>query len=252
MKKSIKAIFLFITVFALLPFVLSCKEKPDVKIKCFESNSVVITNNNTAVVIDASCSDLEDIQKFLESNNTEFISALIISCYTEDTLNAASSLSVSNDALNIYVPSQSFEGSAYNNFMDACDELSVEPCSVEGSVSFGAAELSVRVYAPLEDMSKSLITRIVCNKASMLFCSFADDERITEFVEYDTNNYDLIKLPVNSDDFDSVETLIDTAKPDIVIADPASKNNTALKRAEVYVSDKALSFKCNGKKISKE
>ena len=251
MKKPFKAFLLCILLLSLILCSVSCTKKTETDIRFYKGDSIVITESKSAVIIDASSSDSNEIIKYLTQKNIELIEAVVISNSDKDIYQGTAEVCSVFDAANIYTSNLQVSGDEYDALMLCCDDLALEPYIVEGSVSFGAGNLSVRIYASAEN-NDSLITRVVCGKASMLFCSDAKDSRIKEFLEYDDNRYDLIKMPSGGESFDSLNDLCESAKPKYAVIGADSKQSDLLKKhkCKVLTVNESLSFTCNGKKIT--
>lgn len=249
----------------MLSGLVSCKEKPEMKMTFFSSENgdcTVITSQGKALVIDCGNGKGTAIAEYLNSENIHVIEALIISDFTDEHFKGASELMTDFDVNKIYVPGYYCEGDDYEAFLESCDRQALEPYKVDGSVAFPVGDTSVRVYAALNsiDVEKGdhcLMTRVVCNKRSFLICGDAGEERLKEFAEYDTNKYDLIKMPSHGGWYDSLNLLLENAKPKYAVISPLEGTDSQKTRerldkegCKVYsVEAESLTLNCNGKKI---
>jgi len=254
MSKNFKAILLCFLVFILLLNLISCKEEPDVHIKFFENDSAALTSLSRAVLINVSINDAKAVTKYLKSEKVELVDALIMGDMSADILEGSSHILKNTDVDKIYTSADIPENEAYDGFLEALDEAAIDPYCVEGSLSFGAGDTSIRVYASVDDPEASLITRIVCNKKAFLFLGGADDKRIFEFMRYDENKYDLIKLSYDGETGSALSELIEKAGPDILICakdSPDQKDIAKKAKCDIYELNKDICFECNGKRIKK-
>lgn len=265
MKRSIRPFILCILALLMLSGLVSCKDKPEMKMTFFSSASgdcTVITSQGKALVIDCGNGNGTEIAEYLNSENIRVIEALVISDFTDEHFNGASALMAGFDVNKIYVPGYYCEGEKYEAFMESCDRQALDPYKVDGSVAFPVGDASVRIYAALNsiDVEKGdhcLMTRIVCNKRSFLICGDAGEERLKEFAEYDSNKYDLIKMPSHGGWYDSLNLLLENAKPSYAVIVPLegieserTKELLDKEGCKLYnVESKSLTLNCNGKKI---
>lgn len=261
MRKPIKAIALLIISLMLLSAFTSCGGEYELEITVFDDKNgkaSVLRSRGKTLVLDCGNDSGTEVTEKLITENVGMVDVLIISSFAPEFFEGAARIIENFEVKSIYIPDYTPKAEAYESFMSLCDEQAIEPYIVEGSISFGIGDASVRVYAPVssdsgEESELCLMTRVVCDDASFLFTSNAGETRISEFMQYDKNEYDLISISADSDCAASVKELITESAPDHAIISTQLTDTVKLLKdndCEIYYPEKGtLQISCDGDDI---
>ena len=158
----------------------------------FYDNTVIFESEEYVLVVGTG-----DIDKL--KLDVPAVSTVVVQDYTDGSISGFSKLITEYEVETVYIPDYTDTTDGYNEFIALCDSLDAFVVRVEGSMSFGVGAASVSVVAGMNEgytdtADYSLMTKITMGKNKILLCGSARSERISEFLQYETQPYTYINL----------------------------------------------------------
>lgn len=181
-----------------------------------KADAILISKNNKYIMIDTGDESLSDeILEYFEKNNITRLEYLIITHFDKDHVGSASSI-VDNIEIGEVLQSNSPKDSEYYaNYLTSLSNKSITPITVNGNYELSFEDLKILVNGPEttyeknESNNSSLIVSITYNESSFLFMGDSENDRISDYISSNTNNYDFIKIPYHGNYLKKLDNLLD-------------------------------------------
>ena len=181
-----------------------------------KADAILISKNNKYIMIDTGEESLSDeILEYFDKNNITKLEYLIITHFDKDHVGSASSI-IDNIEIGEVLQSNSPKDSEYYaNYLTSLSNKSITPITVNGNYELSFEDLKILVNGPEttyeknESNNSSLIVSITYNESSFLFMGDSENDRISDYISSNTNNYDFIKIPYHGNYLKKLDNLLD-------------------------------------------
>ena len=223
-KDYILLIVLFTLLMIVLLFITSMDSNYDLNIYAFnagKADSFIISKDDKVVIIDTGEKKLYDkIDKYLKNKNVAKIDYLIISHFDKDHVGSASKIIDNYEIGTVYQSNYPKDTDPYNNYQSSLISKGIEPVTVREKISFSVDDMDFEIIPPEKEVynkdpsnNSSLIVSIKYKNTSYLFTGDIENDRIEEFVNYNTSTYDFLKVPYHGHYQTKFSSLVENVKP---------------------------------------
>ena len=268
LKKESIIIILIVLIITFLFFVYANKKTSndyDFKIYFFnagKADAILLSKNNKYIMIDTGEESLrDDILTYFKSNNITRLEYLIITHFDKDHIGSASSI-IDNIEIGEILQSNSPKDSIfYTNYLNSLSNKSITPITVSGNYGLSLDDIEIIVNGPetkYETNNSSLIVSMTYKDNKFLFMGDAENARIKDYLNNNTESYDFIKIPYHGNYLKKLDDLLDIVKPSYGVITCSTTEGCEDKTLEVlynhnikYYMTKngSLSVLSNGKNI---
>ena len=189
-----------------------------------KADAIVLSKNNHYLMIDTGEQSLSgEIIQYFKNQHIQKLDYLILTHFDKDHIgNAARILKEVEvgEVLQSNVPKKS---DSYDKYLSALYKKNVLATTVSKNyqISFEGVEITVngpeKVYDKNESNNSSLIVSIKDNQNSFLFMGDAENARIKDFLEENTNTYQFLKIPYHGHSLKQMDTLLEKIQPTIAV-----------------------------------
>lgn len=189
-------------------------------LKIGKADCIVINTGSKIVMIDTGEEEnLDTINSYMSSKNYSQIDMLILTHYDKDHIGGASEI-ISNYNVTTVIESKfddsTMEYISYHNVLYN-KKLTPIKLNVNYTFTYDSCEFEINIpkknkYETKQDNNSSLIISMKCGENRFLFCGDAMEERLAEFIEYNQNNYDFVKLPYHGNYLENYREFLNSVK----------------------------------------
>ena len=242
MKIITKQILLFVAIF-LFVFLCSCQSPNEEKIfpatidvlKIGKADCIIINTGSKIVMIDTGEEEnVADINDYMSNKGYNKIDTLILTHYDKDHIGGASEIISKYNVTNVIESKFDDSTIEYINYHNAIYSLNETPTKLTESYQFtyDSCEFEIDIpknnkYEKKQDNNISLIVSMKCGENRFLFCGDAMEERLNEFIEYNQNSYDLVKLPYHGNYLENYKAFLDSVKAKYGVITNSKKNSAS-------------------------
>ncbi len=215
-------------------------ESGDFCVSCFDvgkGDAFLITSKDFDLLIDCGYKDnADDILNGLREKADGDLDLLIISHFDKDHVGGASKIIKNYPVLRVITTYKTNSGKRTEKFFEALSKKGLVNEVPSSDINIDAGDMDILIIPPekddypdSDDNNSSLIVKVESPKGSMLFTGDAEDFRLSEVLDREDLNCDVLKLPAHGRDFESVDELIDATTPEMAVItssseEPASEN----------------------------
>lgn len=190
-----------------------------------KADAFLLTTEHSAVLIDAGEKGFgKTILTELETRGIKRLDYMIITHFDQDHVGGAAKV-INNFPVEIVLQSNSPKDSEeYEKFVKALSSASIEPITVREAMEFTLDGVSFYVDPPkktnyLNDDSNnsSLIVTVKTGYGSILFLGDAQTERLDEFLSWNTETYDVIKIPHHGKEESLISDVLSEVQPQFAV-----------------------------------
>ena len=190
-----------------------------------KADAFLITTANSTVLIDAGEKGFgREILSYLEEIGVEKLDYMIISHFDQDHVGGCARILNNFQVDHVLQNNRSKDSEEYEKYIKALKNAGLEPVTVQESMEFVLDGVSWTVdpprrnhYSDDDSNNASLIVKITNGENNLLFMGDAKTERIKEFLDWNQENYDLIKIPHHGKEESLIGDLLDNVKPKYAI-----------------------------------
>ncbi len=189
-----------------------------------KSDCILVQDQDFVMVIDtAEQDDFPILQYYLSSYGIETIDVLLITHYDKDHVGGAGDLVDQYDVRSVIVPDFPRESNHVTRFQEALERKNIQAQLLtqnmklqlpSGSALFQPTFLD---FPEGEDNNSSILLSLYLEDSSFLFMGDAEAERIAEFLQYNTEQYDFIKMPHHGRYNKMTEALVQEVQPQYAV-----------------------------------
>lgn len=206
-----------------------------------KADCIIIQDSGSVVMIDtAEEENYSDIDAFLENEGIKEIDYLIITHYDKDHIGGASQLIENYSIKNIIQPNYDKDSKSVEAYESSLEIANIDPMLLKENITFSLPDYELTLLPSetiyKDDNNNSIISTITYEEKHLLFMGDAKEERITEFLEYNTDTYDLIKMPHHGNYNDLTEALIKETAPSQAVITCSNKNPANQETLEILSS----------------
>mgnify|MGYP002620494496 CR=1 FL=1 len=189
-----------------------------------KADAILISNNDHYIMIDTGKEELSDeILTYFRTNNITKLDYLIITHFDKDHVGSASTVIDNIEIGNVLQSNVPKESEYYNNYITSLANKNITPITVSGDYEISIDDMNIVVNGPTEIFEKdesnnsSLITSVIYKNNSFLFTGDAENERIKDYLENHTSEYDFIKIPYHGNYLKQLSKLLETVNPNYAV-----------------------------------
>lgn len=189
-----------------------------------KSDCILVQDKDFVMMIDtAEQDDFPILQYYLDSYGIETIDLLLITHYDKDHVGGAGDLIDNYEVRSVIVPDFLRESNHVTRFQEAMDREKLQPMVLtedhtmdlpSGSAVFQATAIN---FPEGEDNNSSIILSLYLEDSSLLFMGDAEAERIAEFLQYNSEEYDFVKMPHHGKYNKMTEALLQQIQPQYAV-----------------------------------
>lgn len=253
MKNIIKQLFIIISILTLI-LLCSCTDTPttdtdtDIPVnkepitpatievlKVGKADCIIINTGSKLVMIDTGEEEnVSTVNTYMRLNGYNKIDTLILTHYDKDHIGGAANV-ISRYTVDNVIETK-FEDSTleYINYHNAMYDKNLTPLKLTENYKFtyDSCEFEITIpqknkYSSKQDNNTSLIISMKCGDNTFLFAGDAMEERLNEFIAYNTTTYDLVKLPYHGNYLDNYQAFLENTRPKYAVSTDSKKNPTA-------------------------
>ncbi|MBR3474142.1 MAG: MBL fold metallo-hydrolase [Oscillospiraceae bacterium] len=234
---------------------------------CGKADAMLLTTEHGAVLLDAGNKGFgKEILAYCRDKGIYSLDYLILSHFDKDHIGGAPRVLQGLPVRQLLQPDGPGEGSAWENYAAALQELGVEPVTVREDLSFTLDGVRFTVnppkasnYADSAANNVSLIVSVECGDCRLLFTGDAENLRLEEWTAAHRERCDFIKMPHHGAWHRALEPLLTQAQPSYALitcsdAEPEeAKTLRKLEKLDVQVFLTRLGpvlLDCDGRSIS--
>ena len=227
-------------------------EAVDMEIYCFQAgkaDAFLISTDNSTLLIDCGEKGFgKTILEYMDEKGIEDIDYLIVTHFDKDHVGGAAKVINNVEIGTVLQSDYPKDSEEYEKYLTALETAGLESVTVSETMVFELDGLTIVVdgpdatdYKKDDSNNSSLIVSIYDGDRALLFAGDAQTERIEEFLDDNTQTYDLIKIPHHGQDEPLMEDLLEEVSPSYAIItsseeEPESERTMdALSREEVEV-----------------
>lgn len=204
-----------------------------------KADSCIIYNDDFAVLIDTGEKELgEEILTYLNNNGIKKINYLIITHFDKDHVGSASIVLDGIQVDNVIQSNYPKESKVYDKYLKALSNNNIMPNTLRDDLDFNYGDVYFHINAPKEEIysnnesnNSSLIVSIKYKNNSFLFMGDAENLRIQEYIDDNTESYDFLKVPYHGHYQITLAKLFSIVKPKYAVitsSDEELEDNTTL------------------------
>ncbi len=193
--------------------------------KAGKADAILLTTGNGAVLIDAGEKGFgKTILSYLADMGVERLSYLIVTHFDKDHVGGAAKVLKEIPVGTVLQSNCPKDSEEYENYVNALSAAGIEPVTVRERYEFTLGGVSYSVDPPRrteydEDSSNnsSLIVSVTNGENRFLFTGDAQTERLKEFLDTNTTNFDVLKIPHHGKDEPLLDDLLASTQPTYAI-----------------------------------
>ena len=201
-------------------------------LKIGKADCIIINTGSKIVMIDTGEEENKyEINAYMSSKGYSKIDALILTHYDKDHIGGASEIITKYNVTNVIESKFDDSTMEYIDYHNAIYSLNATPRKLTEAYTFtyDSCEFEIDIpkrnkYEAKQDNNTSLIVSMKCGENRFLFCGDAMEERLNEFIEYNQNSYDLVKLPYHGNYLENYKEFLDSAKTKYGVITNSKKN----------------------------
>lgn len=195
-----------------------------------KADACIISDSEHNVMIDTGEFTLADelIGYFNEKGITK-LDYLIITHFDKDHVGSASEIINNIDVENVLQSNVPKESEYYDNYLEALKNKKLKAVTVSETLSFDLGEMQFTVDAPAcvyeknESNNSSLITSLIYDNSGFIFMGDAQKERLTDFIDGNTSEYDFVKMPYHGNYQKRLTDLLENIRPKYAVITSSDK-----------------------------
>ena len=212
---------------------------------CGKADAILLTTEHGAVLLDAGNKGFgKEILAYCREQGVYSLDYVILSHFDKDHIGGAPRVLQGLPVGQLLQPDGPGEGSAYENYAEALQELGVEPVTLREDFSFTLDGVRFTVNPPKESEyaedaanNASLIVSVECGDCRLLFTGDAENQRLEEWTAAHRERYDFIKMPHHGAWHRALEPLLAQARPSwalITCSEDEPEEAKTLRKLEKY------------------
>ena len=220
-------LFLLIIILVIIFNISKSTNDYDFKIYFFnagKADAIVLSKNNKYIMIDTGEESLSnEILKYFQNNNITKLDYLIITHFDKDHVGSASSVIDNIEIGQVLQSNVSKDSEYYTNYLNSLKNKNITPLTVQNNYEIALDGLNIIVNGPTtiydnnESNNSSLIVSITYNDNNFLFMGDSENARIKDFISYNTDTYNFIKIPYHGNYLKRLDNLLDNIKPSYAV-----------------------------------
>ena len=223
-KLLIAIIIITILLITLLIYLINNKkDKYDLKIYFFnagKADAILISKNNHYIMIDTGEEkSSKEILNYFKNNNITKLDSLIITHFDKDHVGSASQIIDNIEIDKVLQSNVPKESTYYDNYLSSLNNKNISPITVEDTYQIELDDISIdvsgpnKIYEKNDSNNSSLITSFTYKNNSFLFTGDIENDRIKDYIQENSNQYDFIKIPYHGKYLKRLDNLLDNTKP---------------------------------------
>ena len=220
-------LFLLIIILVIIFNISKSTNDYDFKIYFFnagKADAIVLSKNNKYIMIDTGEESLSnEILKYFQNNNITKLDYLIITHFDKDHVGSASSVIDNIEIGQVLQSNVSKDSEYYTNYLNSLKNKNITPLTVQNNYEIALDDLNIIVNGPTtiydnnESNNSSLIVSITYNDNNFLFMGDSENARIKDFISYNTDTYNFIKIPYHGNYLKRLDNLLENIKPSYAV-----------------------------------
>ena len=215
-----------------------------------KADAFLLTTAHSAVLIDAGEKGFgKTILAELEARGITKLDYLIITHFDQDHVGGAAKVINNFEVATVLQSNHPKDSEEYEKYVKALNNAGIEAVTVREALDFTLDGVSFNVDPPRKDNYReddsnnaSLIVTVKAGENSLLFMGDAQTERLAEFLEWNTETWDVLKVPHHGKEEPLMEELVRAVQPKYAVItssdeDPeAASTLTALDGVETFLT----------------
>ncbi|MBQ1678770.1 MAG: MBL fold metallo-hydrolase [Oscillospiraceae bacterium] len=189
------------------------------------ADAILLRTENSAVLIDAGEKGFgKTILAYLAEQGVDALDYLIVTHFDKDHVGGAAKVLNSIPVKAVLQSNQPKDSDEYENYVEALRGAGIEPVTLRETDTFSLDGVSYTVdpprqsaYAQDSSNNSSLIVSVRYGDTGILLPGDAQTLRLAEFLDANTETYDVLKLPHHGRDEPLLEALLASVKPTYAI-----------------------------------
>lgn len=189
-----------------------------------KSDCIIITTGHEVVMIDtAEQKNYEQISEFLDENGIKKIDYMVITHFDKDHVGGAGDIISNYDVGHIFEPDYTRESSHVTRYQEAISKRNTSVTVLKENVSLALDGINLELQPTLlnldssDDNNFSIIVSAKTESNNYLFMGDAEELRLHEFIQSNTEQYDIIKWPHHGRWNMLLESFLTNTQPTFVI-----------------------------------
>lgn len=186
-----------------------------------KADSCLIYDDYFSVLIDTGEEELgEEILQYLETNKITKLDYLIITHFDKDHVGSAYKIINNIEVSNVIQSNYPKDSKVYANYLESLENKNIIPLTLRDNMSFNFEDVyfnidapNVEIYSDNKSNNSSLIISMKYKNNSFLFMGDAQDLRIKEYINDNSDNYDFLKIPYHGHYQETLDELLNIVKP---------------------------------------
>ena len=239
-------------------------------LKVGKADAMVLTCGDAVMVID--CGEKEDgeeVLDYLSQKGAGKVDILLITHFDKDHVGGADTVVEGIPVDRILMPDYEGTGKQYKEFVDALDDLGMEPERVAEVLNLQLGDAKVKVEPPASyeipdtddeyDNNFSLITTVDFGKNRLVFTGDIEEERISQWLDGGTvQKCDVLKIPHHGFYNEPLEEMVGIMQPSYAVICDSEKNPAEKKTVSMLeekgaqclqTKDGDITIVCDGENI---
>ena len=189
------------------------------------ADAILLRTENSAVLIDAGEKGFgKTILAYLAEQGVDALDYLIVTHFDKDHVGGAAKVLNGIPVKAVLQSNQPKDSDEYENYVEALRGAGIEPVTLRETDTFSLDGVSYTVdpprqsaYAQDSSNNSSLIVSVRYGDTGVLLPGDAQTLRLAEFLDANTETYDVLKLPHHGRDEPLLEALLASVKPTYAI-----------------------------------
>ncbi len=167
-----------------------------------KADAILLSKDNKYIMIDTGEEDLSNtISNYFKNNNITKLDYLIITHFDKDHVGSASKIIDNIEIGEVLESNYPKDSIYYNNYRTSLKNKNIEAKVISGNYEISLSDVKLIVNGPEitydknESNNSSLIVSATYKNNKFLFMGDAENQRIKDFLETNTEKYDFIKVP---------------------------------------------------------
>ncbi len=167
-----------------------------------KADAILLSKDNKYIMIDTGEEDLSNtILNYFKNNNITKLDYLIITHFDKDHVGSASKIIDNIEIGEVLESNYPKDSIYYNNYRTSLKNKNIEARVISGNYEISLSDVKLIVNGPEttydknESNNSSLIVSAIYKNNKFLFMGDAENQRIKDFLETNTEKYDFIKVP---------------------------------------------------------
>ena len=167
-----------------------------------KADAILLSKDNKYIMIDTGEEDLSNtILNYFKNNNITKLDYLIITHFDKDHVGSASKIIDNIEIGEVLESNYPKDSIYYNNYRTSLANKNIEAKVISGNYEISLSDVKLIINGPEttydknESNNSSLIVSATYKNNKFLFMGDAENQRIKDFLETNTEKYDFIKVP---------------------------------------------------------